>query len=340
MSNYDELVGADLSKFATVPITPPPAGEVSNFENPPSERIRLIAPGSVFMVLVVLFVLVRIHFKARVAKNFTTDDYTCVVGAFWMRVCSWVGIAITAFSSVAFLIAFFVIGSPRPGEAFRDVYLDSSRTDRLQVVTEAQAGMNIALDFMFLIMPLAAVMQIQLSRARKFGVVAVFLSGIAKARSEGDQSIHFLVIYLTSLVEAQVCTICSCAPSFAGAARTHVKKWPWLYGRLSHASKKIDAYASNSKRSAVVRAHGQNVGSEHAQTSLRPTYSTRHDTRPIELAQPLQLPKTVRGGSLDHLIVDPETNPQKVPSMSGNTAAVEDVELGESNSRRKFAPLV
>lgn len=67
------LQGLDFSK---IPISQPPPGVVSNFENPPSIAGAVIAIGVIMVVLTMSFVMLRLYSNHHAKRKFCLDDCT------------------------------------------------------------------------------------------------------------------------------------------------------------------------------------------------------------------------------------------------------------------------
>ena len=65
------LQGLDFSK---IPISKPPPGVVSNFENPKTIAGAVIAIGVVMMILTVSFVMLRLYSNHHAKRKFSIDD--------------------------------------------------------------------------------------------------------------------------------------------------------------------------------------------------------------------------------------------------------------------------
>ena len=72
-SHWQQLP-SDPTILYNTPAGIPPPGVVPNFVDPPSTGGTYVLVGSVFLAIMVSFVLLRIYYKLRIAKRFTPDD--------------------------------------------------------------------------------------------------------------------------------------------------------------------------------------------------------------------------------------------------------------------------
>ncbi|KAJ5633330.1 NAD(P)-binding protein [Penicillium lividum] len=63
------------------PAEAPPAGEVSNFINPPSQRTAIIVLQTIFLFLTLLAVSVRVWVRTCIIKLWGAEDTTCILAA-------------------------------------------------------------------------------------------------------------------------------------------------------------------------------------------------------------------------------------------------------------------
>ena len=93
-----------------------------------------------------------------------------------MRLCAYVGAAITTVFYTGMTIASFVIAIPRPGEAWYQ-HLYSKEMGKSVDLTVLTSSFGVFVDLIILVLPIAAVMQLQLPKRRKIGVILVFMTG-------------------------------------------------------------------------------------------------------------------------------------------------------------------
>lgn len=94
----------------------------------------------------------------------------------WVRISVWIGATISVVFYTAVTVTGFVLNSPWPGESFlEDImswhYLKFSQFS----IPTGVIGMLI--DWYLLILPITAVLMLQMSPAKKFGVLIVFMTG-------------------------------------------------------------------------------------------------------------------------------------------------------------------
>ncbi|KAL8693246.1 MAG: hypothetical protein Q9218_001880 [Villophora microphyllina] len=66
---------------ATIPALQPPAGILSNFENPENRAYITVIPCAAIVGVMIIFVFIRMYTKVYTLKSVGWDDYTCVFAA-------------------------------------------------------------------------------------------------------------------------------------------------------------------------------------------------------------------------------------------------------------------
>ncbi|KAI1211921.1 uncharacterized protein F4807DRAFT_458126 [Annulohypoxylon truncatum] len=67
------------SDYTQIPAVPPPAGQTSNFVDPPSQEATMIAVSTVMMALTLAFVSLRLYTSFRVTRKPGLEDWLCIV---------------------------------------------------------------------------------------------------------------------------------------------------------------------------------------------------------------------------------------------------------------------
>jgi hypothetical protein len=94
----------------------------------------------------------------------------------WVRISVWIGATLSAVFYIAVTITAFVLESPWPGETLLDDILSSHYLKFAQFsVPIGVIGMLV--DWYLLILPIPAVSTLQMSTAKKLGVLIVFMTG-------------------------------------------------------------------------------------------------------------------------------------------------------------------
>lgn len=94
----------------------------------------------------------------------------------WVRICVWMGATISAVFYVAVTITAFVLNSPWPGESFIEGILSWHYLKFAQFsIPTGVIGMLV--DWYLLILPIPAVLTLQISTAKKIGVLIIFMTG-------------------------------------------------------------------------------------------------------------------------------------------------------------------
>ena len=95
-----------------------------------------------------------------------------------MRLSIFAGILVTGLWYLAHVVVFAVLCSPRPGQS----YLEATSTSNCQkgvTYSVFEGAFDIISDFYLLILPIPAILGLQMPTKRKFGVLAVFGTGLA-----------------------------------------------------------------------------------------------------------------------------------------------------------------
>ena len=95
----------------------------------------------------------------------------------WFRICSYMGGAITTAFYISTTVAPLILGTPRHGETWTDLPFakDTTISITVPVVT---SSFGVVIDLFILLLPIIAVMPLQLPMRRKIGVVCVFMTGL------------------------------------------------------------------------------------------------------------------------------------------------------------------
>ena len=93
-----------------------------------------------------------------------------------MRICAYTAAAITTTFYISTSVVAFVLATPRRGETWPEHLLtkDERRSVNLPVPI---SSFGVVVDLVILLLPIIAVIPLQLPRRRKIGVVCVFLTG-------------------------------------------------------------------------------------------------------------------------------------------------------------------
>ena len=95
----------------------------------------------------------------------------------WFRVCTYMGAGITTTFYIATTVAMFYFTTPRVGETWAErlVTKEFARSRNLPVVT---SSFGVVIDLVILLLPMFAVVPLQLPTRRKIGLVCVFMTGL------------------------------------------------------------------------------------------------------------------------------------------------------------------
>lgn len=88
----------------------------------------------------------------------------------------WIGVTISAAFYVPVTILAFVLNSPWPGESFLDDTLSLHR-HKFDILNIPTGVIGMLLDWYLLILPVPAVLALQMSTTKKLGATIVFMTG-------------------------------------------------------------------------------------------------------------------------------------------------------------------
>lgn len=94
----------------------------------------------------------------------------------WVRISVWIGATISAVFYFAVTITAFVLRSPWPGESFLEDTLSWHYLEFPQFSIPTGV-IGVLVDWYLLILPIPAVLNLQMSTARKLGILIVFMTG-------------------------------------------------------------------------------------------------------------------------------------------------------------------
>ena len=94
----------------------------------------------------------------------------------WLRICAYIGAVVTTLFYISVSVASFVFATPSHGETWYEHILskDERRTITMPIPISC---FGVVIDLVILILPIIAVMQLQLPIRRKIAVNAVFMTG-------------------------------------------------------------------------------------------------------------------------------------------------------------------
>ncbi len=96
----------------------------------------------------------------------------------WMRNSIYIGAAVTTSFYVATEIYWIVSITPKRGQNFTSVAVSPAEYKSLHLSVPI-ACVGLGTDLYLLVLPIAAVMQLQLPPRRKVGIILIFLTGLA-----------------------------------------------------------------------------------------------------------------------------------------------------------------
>lgn len=94
----------------------------------------------------------------------------------WVRISVWIGATVSVVFYVTVSITAFVLNSPWPGESFLEGIL-SWHYFKFADFSVPTGVIGILVDWYLLVLPIPAVLTLQMSMAKKLGVLVVFMTG-------------------------------------------------------------------------------------------------------------------------------------------------------------------
>ncbi|KAL9048546.1 MAG: hypothetical protein Q9206_005973 [Seirophora lacunosa] len=152
MENFLGSVNLDSSMGAEFPALPPP---------PVYLGVVIVPPAMIFTKLTFFLVYLQVFKPFR-----------------WLRIGVYIGATLTIMFYFGVMIYLLVSITPRKGQTFMDVALSPAQFASLRTSVPI-AGVGLGTDLYLLILPIAAVMQLQLPTRRKIGIILIFLTGLA-----------------------------------------------------------------------------------------------------------------------------------------------------------------
>ena len=95
----------------------------------------------------------------------------------WFRICAYMGAAITTTFYISTMVAMFIVSTPRRGMTWAE-HLVTKEMRRAVILRVATSSFGVVIDLVILLLPMIAVMPLQLPIRRKIGVVCVFMTGL------------------------------------------------------------------------------------------------------------------------------------------------------------------
>ena len=95
----------------------------------------------------------------------------------WFRVSAYIGAAITTTFYIATTVAMLIYITPRRGETWAE-RLATKEFGRSRILPVVTSSFGVVVDLVILLLPMIAVMPLQLPTRRKIGLVCVFMTGL------------------------------------------------------------------------------------------------------------------------------------------------------------------
>ena len=98
----------------------------------------------------------------------------------WLRICAYIGALVTTAFYGAMVVALLVLATPGRGETWTSHFL-KPKMGRTKLLPVPTSSVGLLIDLAILVLPIAAVMQLQLPKRRKIGVTLIFMTGSLSA---------------------------------------------------------------------------------------------------------------------------------------------------------------
>ena len=95
-----------------------------------------------------------------------------------MRICAYTGATFTAAFYLAMTIVQFYFGTPSPKETWAEHQASPDYGRRQQKVAVSIPAVGLVIDVFLLVLPFPAILQLQIQKKRKIGVLLIFAVGL------------------------------------------------------------------------------------------------------------------------------------------------------------------
>ncbi|KAL9007966.1 MAG: hypothetical protein Q9173_006864 [Seirophora scorigena] len=172
----------------------------------------------------------------------------------WLRWLVYLGILVTGCFYVSGPIVVFTLCAPSPGNSWLGMSFESKCGNGLQDYGVAQGTMNLVSDFYLLVVPIPAVLALQLPKKKKIGVTAIFMTGFLACivstvslglrityNKNADITWNVITLYIMTIVEMNVGLMVACMPSIATVFRHHADSIGRISSKLRSLSSRQDS---------------------------------------------------------------------------------------------------
>ncbi|TGJ78224.1 hypothetical protein E0Z10_g10540 [Xylaria hypoxylon] len=301
--------------LATTPAGIPPPGVQPNFADPPSSAPVLIAVGTALLAIMLVFASIRFYVKVVIHRKVTADDSATrakfgthmwdlsiahtlsddfLIASFFTN---WPSGLVWAFAKTSFFLMYlqifgrlswlrvcvFVYQVPNPGQTWQEGFTNKRYNESFKWTIPIASG-SLILDTYIFVLPIIAILNLQLKVEKKLGVMAVFATGLLACVASSlsiyfkflldihldDYTYWIYPVLLTALVEMCVGISCNCMPSTAAFFKSGASIWS---GRGRSALGSIRGLLSGRKDSGragdgsgswrEVDSHSQFIGKNH-----------------------------------------------------------------------------
>ncbi|KAL8935111.1 MAG: hypothetical protein Q9211_004878, partial [Gyalolechia sp. 1 TL-2023] len=163
----------------------------------------------------------------------------------WIKKVVWMGIVVTGLFYFSITVAKLAMCAPRGSQTYIMAF-STARCSRAKVLGVITGAFNIVSDLYLLVIPIPAILGLQVSTARKRGLLAIFMTGFIaviasilgivyriKVNSDMDDTWKIVPFYLAVLVEMTCGIVVICMPAMAQIARHRGRPNPGSVNRAN-----------------------------------------------------------------------------------------------------------
>lgn len=186
----------------------------------------------------------------------------------WLRRCVYIGLIVVWVWYVGMGTAQMIITSPPPGKGWVESFA-TPRYLRTFKLTVPVSVFGLVSDIYILILPLIAISHLQLSKAKKIGVTAMFSTGFICCmassvtlyfqhriwKNQNDYTYYVVFVYLSYTIEMCVGISTSCMPSLARLHKANSGKLSTVATSLGFRSSRKTTHGSNSSRLSTIEGY-------------------------------------------------------------------------------------
>lgn len=191
----------------------------------------------------------------------------------WLRISVYIGVTLTCAFYGAASITQVIFSTPRRGQTWFEHDFSRGEAGKASILSVPLAAVGLGIDLVLLVMPIAAVVGLQLPTKRKIGIVFIFMFGIFAcvgsllsiyyrviSNRSSDTSWNEMPVVLVTFVEMSIGTSCACMPAFSKMLHHHL---PALEKFRSMLSIHVGLRSSKSGDTSAHHTFSQSDGPSH-----------------------------------------------------------------------------